>query len=165
MQASMALHESIKLISESLLELSQYWLGKFGTLPPVGAVANHLETHFTGILCSDEKYVVSNLHELMSPREQQVLDGLFEQLSNKEIAAQLHISERTVKFHVSNLLAKFNVSTRAALLCLVCSMRKTVPKDDLLSEPTDSRGDAPAKHSPIGTPSSLQPDPTVRHLQ
>jgi len=30
-------------------------------------------------------------------------------LANKEIAANLNLSERTVKFHVSSLLAKFRV--------------------------------------------------------
>jgi DNA-binding NarL/FixJ family response regulator len=54
----------------------------------------------------------------LSGRERQVLDGLLENLSNKEIAAQLNISERTVKFHVSNLLSKFRVQRRADLILL-----------------------------------------------
>jgi DNA-binding CsgD family transcriptional regulator len=45
-----------------------------------------------------------------------VLDGLLANLSNKEIAARLNISERTVKFHVSNLLAKFGVERRQELI-------------------------------------------------
>lgn len=54
----------------------------------------------------------------LSQREQQVLDALLENLSNKEIANKLNISERTVKFHVSNLLAKFGVQRRADLIVL-----------------------------------------------
>ena len=54
----------------------------------------------------------------LSRREQEVLDGLLENLVNKEIADRLHISERTVKFHVSNLLAKFGVRRRADLILL-----------------------------------------------
>jgi DNA-binding NarL/FixJ family response regulator len=54
----------------------------------------------------------------LSPRERQVLDGLLENLSNKEIANRLRISERTAKFHVSNLLAKFHVQHRADLVFL-----------------------------------------------
>src|SRR6202790_4024817 len=38
----------------------------------------------------------------LSRREQEVLDSLLENLSNKEIASKLNIAERTVKFHVSN---------------------------------------------------------------
>jgi len=54
----------------------------------------------------------------LSTRETQVLDRLLENLSNKEIAAKLNISERTVKFHVSNVLTKFGVGRRADLILL-----------------------------------------------
>lgn len=54
----------------------------------------------------------------LSRREREVLDGLLENLSNKEIANRLNISERTVKFHVSNVLAKFGVQRRADLILL-----------------------------------------------
>jgi hypothetical protein len=36
--------------------------------------------------------------------------------ANKEIAATLNLSERTVKFHVSSLLAKFRVRGRMELV-------------------------------------------------
>jgi len=51
----------------------------------------------------------------VSRREQEVLDGILQNLANKEIAARLNVSERTVKFHVSSLLAKFGVTDRVAL--------------------------------------------------
>jgi DNA-binding CsgD family transcriptional regulator len=51
----------------------------------------------------------------VSRREQEVLDGVLQYFTNKEIASKLHLSERTVKFHVSSLLSKFGVSNRAAL--------------------------------------------------
>jgi len=54
----------------------------------------------------------------LSAREREVLDALLENLSNKEIANKLFISERTAKFHVSNLLAKFGVRRRADLIML-----------------------------------------------
>ncbi len=54
----------------------------------------------------------------LSQREREVLDALLENLSNKEIASRLHISERTAKFHVSHLLAKFGVRRRADLILL-----------------------------------------------
>jgi len=52
----------------------------------------------------------------VSRREREVLDCLLENLSNKEIASKLNISERTAKFHVSNLLAKFHVRRRSDLI-------------------------------------------------
>ena len=51
----------------------------------------------------------------ISRREQQVLEGITQNLGNKEIASRLHVAERTVKFHVSSLLAKYGVSDRVAL--------------------------------------------------
>ena len=54
----------------------------------------------------------------ISRREREIIDVLLLNLSNKEIASRLNISERTVKFHVSNLLVKFNVQRRADLMLL-----------------------------------------------
>lgn len=54
----------------------------------------------------------------LSRREREVFDALLQNLSNKEIASKLNISERTVKFHVTNLLAKFGVQRRADLILL-----------------------------------------------
>jgi DNA-binding CsgD family transcriptional regulator len=52
----------------------------------------------------------------LSHRQQEVLRGVMENLSNKEIAARLNFSERTAKFHVSALLGKFNVTSRVSLM-------------------------------------------------
>ncbi len=60
----------------------------------------------------------------LSRREKEVFDTLLENLSNKEIASKLYISERTVKFHVSNVLAKFGVRRRADLI-LLCYQRES----------------------------------------
>lgn len=54
----------------------------------------------------------------ISRREREVLDLLLDNLSNKEIASKLFVTERTVKFHVSNLLSKFRVQRRADLIVL-----------------------------------------------
>ena len=63
----------------------------------------------------------------LSRREQEVLDSLLENLSNKEIASKLNIAERTVKFHVSNLLSKFGVRRRADLILLTFQRRMAQP--------------------------------------
>ncbi len=57
----------------------------------------------------------------LSPREREVHDLLMQNLSNKEIAQRLVMSERTVKFHVSNLLGKHGVKRRADLIVLAFS--------------------------------------------
>jgi DNA-binding CsgD family transcriptional regulator len=52
----------------------------------------------------------------ISKRQQEVLGGVLQQLSNKEIAAKLNLAERTVKFHISALLQKFHVTGRMRLM-------------------------------------------------
>jgi DNA-binding NarL/FixJ family response regulator len=52
------------------------------------------------------------LLEPLTPREQEVLDLLAQGMQNKEIAALLVISERTVKFHVSSILGKLGAGNR-----------------------------------------------------
>ncbi len=53
-----------------------------------------------------------------TPREQQVLQAVLENLGNKEIAAKLHMAERTAKFYVSKLLARYGVRRRTDLILL-----------------------------------------------
>jgi len=50
----------------------------------------------------------------LTPREQEVLQLLATGKTNKEIASELFISERTVDRHVSNILGKLNVPSRSA---------------------------------------------------
>lgn len=49
----------------------------------------------------------------LSPRELEILQLIGRGLSNKEIGAQLFISEDTVKRHISNLFVKLKVNDRA----------------------------------------------------
>jgi len=51
--------------------------------------------------------------ESFTQRELEVLSLIAHHLTNKEIAAELGISEKTVKTHVSNILAKLGVASRA----------------------------------------------------
>jgi DNA-binding NarL/FixJ family response regulator len=48
----------------------------------------------------------------MTPREQQVVHLITEGLSNKEIAARLHVATHTVKSHVRNVMEKLTLRTR-----------------------------------------------------
>jgi signal transduction histidine kinase/DNA-binding CsgD family transcriptional regulator len=60
------------------------------------------------------------LVEPLTPREREVLAGVAEGLTNKQIAGRLGISDRTVQFHLGNVLGKLGVSSRteAAVLAL-----------------------------------------------
>lgn len=54
----------------------------------------------------------------LSAREREVLEHVAAGLSNKEIAAQLGISERTVKFHVTAIFNKLGAENRAQAVAL-----------------------------------------------
>ena len=51
--------------------------------------------------------------DFLTPRELDVLQWMVKGLSNKEIAEQLFISDKTVKIHVSNIFKKLGVKSRS----------------------------------------------------
>ena len=53
-----------------------------------------------------------DLQESLSAREEEVLILIAKGQSNREIAQQLFVSEKTVKTHVANILQKLNVKSR-----------------------------------------------------
>jgi DNA-binding NarL/FixJ family response regulator len=48
----------------------------------------------------------------LTPSEQRVLEALARGLSNKEIAAELWLTQQTVKFHLTNIYRRLGVSNR-----------------------------------------------------
>lgn len=71
-------------------------------------------THLLASLSNKRQY---NLIEALTKREIDVLKEIAKGKSNKEIAAALFITEKTVKTHVSNILSKLELTdrTQAAL--------------------------------------------------
>jgi len=60
-----------------------------------------------------EQAMESNLSELLTPREIEILVAVGEGLPNKAIARKLDISQHTVKFHLESVFRKLGVRTRA----------------------------------------------------
>ncbi len=52
----------------------------------------------------------------LSNREAEVAELVTKGLSNKEVASQLFVTEKTVKFHLTNIYKKMNVKSRAQLI-------------------------------------------------
>lgn len=65
-----------------------------------------------------ERTQETNPLDSLTDREMDVLRQIATGLSNKQIAAQLFISEETVKVHIRNLLRKLNVHSRVAATVL-----------------------------------------------
>lgn len=55
----------------------------------------------------------------LTERELEVLDLVAEAYSNKEIAARLEISEKTVKHHMTNIMSKLNARNRVEAALMV----------------------------------------------
>jgi DNA-binding NarL/FixJ family response regulator len=85
-----------------------------------------LSRFVNSVISKDRELKTTKLSGIdISKREREIIDCLLLNLSNKEIASRLNISERTVKFHVSNLLVKFNVQRRADLMLLCYQSGRT----------------------------------------
>lgn len=61
---------------------------------------------------------IAELFEPLTPREKEVLQMLANGWGNKQIAAQLKISEHTAKFHVASILGKLGASSRTEAVSL-----------------------------------------------
>lgn len=90
----------------------------------------------------------------LTRREEEVLGGVMRSLANKEIAATLNLSERTVKFHVSSLLTKFRVRGRMELV------REATRRTPAMQSP-QSLATREARGGYIGAPPSFHSAPRV----
>jgi FixJ family two-component response regulator len=76
------------------------------------------------------------LYQRLTRREREVLTGLVRGLRNKQIAAQLGTTERTIKAHRSRVMHKLEVQSVAELVMLTESIKKILSHSDLLPQRT-----------------------------
>jgi DNA-binding NarL/FixJ family response regulator len=90
----------------------------------------------------DTSLTSANPH--LTCRERQVLDLILMARSNREIARQLGIEERTVKAHVSSLMRKTGVDNRIELSVRALHLAlASQPSGSSLKEPVEQRGSVP----------------------
>ena len=70
---------------------------------------------------------VTRSTEHLSPQESAILDHLADGLTNREIAGEMFLAEKTVKNYVSNLLGKLGMThrTQAAVYAARLAERRT----------------------------------------
>jgi two-component system, NarL family, nitrate/nitrite response regulator NarL len=67
----------------------------------------------------------------LSPREQQLVQCLFEAKSNKEIARTLNLTEKTVKHYMTNLMNKLQVRSRLEVVLAARDFRNPYDVPDM----------------------------------
>jgi DNA-binding NarL/FixJ family response regulator len=107
-------------ITGSLMQqlLETVWRGDIWATPSVmqQLLKRLLNGHPASLLSVQSEKV--GLAADLSEREQQVLDILMTGASNKQIARELQITERTVKAHISAILRKTGAGDRVSLILM-----------------------------------------------
>lgn len=65
-----------------------------------------------------------DIGELLSSREEEIMDLIVKGFNNQEISSRLDITIRTVKFHTSNILIKLSVKSRSKAVAAWTSVSK-----------------------------------------
>lgn len=61
-------------------------------------------------------FLKNHLSQKLSRREVEVVVLVLEGLTNREVANQLCVAEKTVKFHLTNIYKKLNISRRSQII-------------------------------------------------
>lgn len=64
------------------------------------------------------------MNKILTPREKEIFDLLIDNLTTREIAKKLKISEKTVRNHISNVLQKLGVKGRAAAVVELLKLKE-----------------------------------------
>jgi len=85
----------------------------------------------------------------LSHREAEVAELVSKGLSNKEVANQLFVTEKTVKFHLTNIYKKMSVKSRAQLI-VWC-----MPHMDFIGNAQTAAAAPTASAAPAATPTTI----------
>ncbi len=101
-------HESPHLLFKSIhtVMAGEYWVSRGGI--------NKLVENLRALTMKVEQSTRQRTGAL-SPQQQQIVDSIAAGCSNKDIARDLAISERTVKYHLTRIFGKLGVSGRMQL--------------------------------------------------
>jgi DNA-binding NarL/FixJ family response regulator len=116
-------HDSADTIYQALCMGAMGYVLKSTSLPDLKAAVLEVVEGGTPFSRSVSRKVLAHFKptpkvqsNLLSPREQQVLEALVDGLTNKEIAVRLAIANESVRSHIRNIYHKLQVHSRPALL-------------------------------------------------
>jgi DNA-binding NarL/FixJ family response regulator len=98
----MAKYTPLLQLKEAVLEVAR------GGAPMSRAVSRKVLSHF--------RPTPTTHSDLLTPRERQVLQGIVDGLSDKEISLRLDLSTLTIRTHVKHIYRKMQVNSRTQLL-------------------------------------------------
>lgn len=81
--------------------------------------------------CSESAAQPAKTSTRLTRREEQLIPLIDRGLTNKEIAAQLNLAEKTIKNHVHRILCKVGAENRFAIAA-ACRVRNTEPESSLM---------------------------------
>jgi DNA-binding NarL/FixJ family response regulator len=101
-------HESARLLFKSIRAVmaGEYWISRGG----ISKLVENLRTLTIKVEQNTRQRAGS-----LSPQQQQIVDSIASGCSNKEIAKEFRISERTVKYHLTRIFSKLGVTGRMQL--------------------------------------------------
>ena len=98
-------------------------ISAFSTVPPQpGELARALDFAHARVDDANRRYDIDAARRVLSGltrRQLQIVDGLFRGLTNKQLAVECLISERTVEVHRARIIDKMMVENTAGLIRLV----------------------------------------------
>ena len=100
----------------------------------LGAVHRALVQDAEARAARENLRALQQLYESLTPRERQVLEQVVTGRMNKEIAAELGISERTIKAHRASIMEKMRVSSVAELVRFADCLRRSAESHSSLQD-------------------------------
>ena len=85
------------------------------------SIRHAIDQHTHVIKRQGQVFEVRKMLDSLTPREHEVLSLVMEGQTSREIATQLHRSEKTIQLHRANIMKKFNVRRVVDLINLVAT--------------------------------------------